>query len=250
MVCDYSQRLLNDLLINTEIPKNRILFLHVKISSLKSESSSDYIQLTQQIIKTMNLLYTPKTILIPTFTYSFTKTGVYHKQFSKSEVGRFSEEARKATTNRTNDPIFNVVDIKSYLSGIDFDYTEAFGERSLFHYLNEEDCIVINIGLDELISTQLHYIERINNVPYRYNKTFHGVIYFNENEWESLQYKYFVRDLGKNVKWNRKKIKDYLVKQDALFFRTVNGVEVNWISAKTMNYLISKKLNEDNYFLL
>ncbi|NLC72725.1 MAG: hypothetical protein GX684_03005 [Ruminococcaceae bacterium] len=182
---DYVESCVFDLLKQLNIPKKRIIFLHVKLRNFKKRVNASYEILSKAIITVFEDLFNPKTILVPTFTYSFTKSGIYHRAFSKSEVGRFSEE--KFAPYRTRNPIFSVVDVHNYLSNFEneINFNTAFDENSLFHFLDEEDCIIVNFGLEKLISTQLHYVERQMNVSYRYDKIFEGVVYHDEFNCEN-----------------------------------------------------------------
>jgi aminoglycoside N3'-acetyltransferase len=248
----FAKKYLNSYFKDAILPKNKILFLHARIKPLKEQTGLGYKDLANLVIEILEKLYQPKTILIPSFTYSFTKSGIYHKDYSKSEVGRFSEEARSIGFYRTPDPIFSVLDTNNYLAvlGAKIDYTTAFDKNSLFDHLHDEDCLIINLGLNELVSTQLHYIESKNQVSYRYNKYFGGVVYNSKAHWETINYKYYVRDLKKDPQWDRKIIKDYLIENHALQIFDKNNIELNWINAKTMSKLISIALKNDEHFML
>ena len=234
------------------IPQKRIIFLHVKLRNLKNRVDASYQLLSRTLLNVMEKLYNPKTILVPTFTYSFKKSGVFHRLFSKSEVGRFSEEIRQFASYRTPDPIFSVLDIYNYLSPLekDIDYNTAFEKNSLFHLLDEEDCIIVNIGIEELISTQLHYIERQNNVSYRYNETFDGVVYYDEASWKKVKYLYYFRDAKVYPIWNRRTIKNYLMESNVLHTSSNDNIEVSWITAKSKSKAVSDALAKDECFLI
>ena len=79
--------MLKQLIQNLALAQNEILFIHIRLKGL-SESFS-YKEQARQIIGYLEEFYKPKTILIPTFTYSFTKTGIYDRVNTSSEVGRF-----------------------------------------------------------------------------------------------------------------------------------------------------------------
>jgi len=241
-----------DLLKHANLPENKIIILHAKLKDFKEITGASYADLSKAILNTLDSLFSPVTILVPSFTYTFTKSGIYHKQFSKSEVGRFSEEVRCFAPYRTPDPIFNLLDTKNYLPSKagDIDYRTAFDRNSLFEFLDREDSIIVNLGLDHLVSTQLHYIERCNRVSYRYDKFFTGVIYYDEVNWEHINYKYYVRNLEKDPKWNRNKIKEFLIQSGALHCVSKNNIELSWITAQSKNRLISKELRKDEMFLI
>ena len=111
------------LLKNLNIPANCIIVLHIRLKDLeiklelnKKNRTILYQELSSSIISLIKNLFCPKTIIIPTFTYCFTKTGIYNRLETISEVGRFGEEIRLMyKENRTCDPIFSVIDIDNYL---------------------------------------------------------------------------------------------------------------------------------------
>lgn len=249
---EYLKQWLSDL----DVPANRIVFPHVRLKGLANHEdirTEDYRSLTKLLLDVIEDEFVPQTVLVPTFTYSFTNSGVYHRTFSQSEVGRFSEEVRRdADVYRTPDPVFNVVDTGEYLSTLtDIDYTEAFGPDSLYAHLDEQDAIILNIDLNRpIISTQLHYIERINDVPYRYDKEFEGVMYETPESFQEIEYTYFVRDLDRDPQWDREHIRTYLSDHDGLSIETKEGLDATAISAQTKRELITKQLREQPEFLL
>ena len=55
--------------------------------------------------------------------------------------------------------------------------TKAYGNESIWYYLDNKEHYILNINLhEEIISTQLHYLEFIHSVPYRYKKFFNGYL--------------------------------------------------------------------------
>jgi aminoglycoside 3-N-acetyltransferase len=235
-----------------ELPHDRILFLHVRLKGLIGPKD-DYGQASRELIEKIVQEAKPKSILVPTYSYSFTKTGVFHRIYSRSEVGRFSEELRLAHGHtRTPEPIFSVVEpIGQYLSQItNLSHTEAFGAQSIFSFLERENAIAININLNKFISTQLHYLEHLNKVPYRYDKIFQGVVYYNETRYEAVRYKYYVRSLTENLQWDRPRIASDL--EDAEILRVIrgNGMELNWLNVQDLRGFISRRLAENPLYLL
>lgn len=238
---------------SVNIPKKRIIFLHCSLRNLKLLLEQSYKDISKAILISLISLFEPKTILVPAFTYSFTKTGLYHRIFSKSEVGRFSEEVRCCLANyRTPDPIFSVLDISDFLlkNEKEIDYTTAFGRNSMFDFLNEDDGIILNFNLEEIVSTQLHYAEKVNEVSYRYDKVFNGVIYYDEYNWKKIKYKYFVRDLDHNPKWNREKIENYLISTGVLQTHIKDDIKISWFSSKSMLKAINTQLKKNQFFLI
>jgi hypothetical protein len=99
--------------------------------------------------KFLDELYSPLGILVPAFTYSFTKTGIYDRANTPSEVGRFGEEIRLAfpPAQRTMNPVFSVIDCHSILKSDELSEDTAFGRHSLWNHLNEIGHICVNVNL-------------------------------------------------------------------------------------------------------
>lgn len=232
------------------LPKNEILFLHIKLKGIADDIP--YRELSNQIIQLLEELYSPKTILVPTFTYSFTKQGVFNRMSSPSEVGRFSEEIRKLYDykHRTLNPVFNVLDTNNYFENSELKDESAFGEDSLLHLLHKLGHVVVNINVDELISTYLHYLEYAYNVPYRFVKKFPGEVIISEEDKKAVNYQYYVRDLKEDPSWDREKIKRTLLEEGGLQFFDFNEFQVMWSHSREMEKILGPKLEADGNFLL
>ena len=117
------------------------------------------------------------TIVLPSFSYSFCHGEVYNPETTGSDCGMLTEYALKQPdTIRSLDPNFSVVSWGK-LAGF---YTEnasheSFGADSFWaRFLGTGGklvCMNFDCG-----STFVHFAERANNVPYRYNKAFNGII--------------------------------------------------------------------------
>tara|TARA_Y100001935_G_C17186212_1_gene447721 strand:+ start:66 stop:833 length:768 start_codon:yes stop_codon:yes gene_type:complete len=235
---------------NIELSNNSIIVVHARIKSLYQmfDKVYSYSDITESIIDYFIKTYKPKTVLIPCYTYSFTQSGIYHNTHSKSEVGRFSEEARLLGYPRTNDPIFSFLDVNNFLRGKKIDYTIAFGDGSIFEYFHKEDAIILNIDLDSFIATQRHYVEHFYDVDYRYNKYFSGVIYSNDVDYKHVNYKYYVRDLDKQTNGNLKKINDDLKKEAILKTHYNNDLKISWLKCRPYLEFFKLKMEADNNY--
>jgi aminoglycoside 3-N-acetyltransferase len=242
--------MLKNLLNGLDIPKGEILFLHVKLKGISSKLP--YSDISKNIINLLNEYYEPKTILVPTFTYSFTKTGIFNKSNTPSEVGRFSEEIRISYSAefRTSNPVFNLIDTNNFFKSWDIDHSSAFAKNSHLDLLSKEGYVILNINLPELINTHLHYLEYKNRVPYRFVKFFQGDIVHEDNSVEKISYHYYVRDLDIDTAWRREKIKDFLIKNKILKEKFFKNIGVNWMNTKELDKYIDCELNENKQFLI
>jgi len=235
------------------IPYCEHVLLHVKIRNLLENFSGaiDYSTLSMMLLEAVRER-SPKSIVIPVFTYSFTKKRSFSVTASLSEVGRFSEEIRKLypATQRSLDPVFSVMDTgNNVFKGNEWN-TEAFGESSIWKFWDDCDGVIVNIDLPQIVSTQLHFIEKAACVPYRYNKKFKGVVSSVAENNIILEYQYFVRNLEQNPKWDRKRIERTLHQEGVLHYALWEGLPVRWFKAKQMRQVLQPLIEQNPTYLL
>ena len=232
------------------LPSGQHIFVHAKIKNF-SKNFPSYrdasLKLLDFLLKTK-----PKSIVIPTFTYSFTKTKLFSQKDSVSEVGRFSEEIRKSTnfSNRTLDPIFSILDLLNYGFNKNEIIKESFGVNSVFSDFEKLNGIVINFDLDQIVSSQIHYFEKKFRIKYRSNKKFTGEILFNKKEKFKVEYTFFCRNLEKNYFWNRKKVKNDLIDSKILKENVLDDYKIDWFYTQELGNFLNKKIKENEKYLL
>ncbi|MBS3138117.1 AAC(3) family N-acetyltransferase [Candidatus Woesearchaeota archaeon] len=142
------------------------------------------------------------TVVMPTFTFSFCKTGIYDSEKTVSEAGLLSEVFRKRQgVIRSSHPIYSVAiwgKNKDYF--LDADTTTCFGDDGIFgrvHKKGDVKILFIGIGADGL--SQIHYVEELLKVPYRYMKRFLG-----KSNGNSVEVDFYVRDLENEAELDMK----------------------------------------------
>jgi aminoglycoside 3-N-acetyltransferase len=142
-------------------------------------------------------------LVMPTFSYSFCEREVFDVDRTPSRVGALTELFRHASgVRRTADPIFSM----AALGATDANWDELFvpgdldclGARSMFGYLGEINAKFLFFGIGLEHCTFVHHIERRLNVPYRYMKTFSGIVQWNGRR-QPVDAHYFVRYLDGSV---------------------------------------------------
>jgi aminoglycoside 3-N-acetyltransferase len=244
--------LISKIFDNLYLPKNKIIVLHAKIKPIYRELDGNYSysDISKHIIKYLNKYYDPISLLIPSYTYSFTKSGIYHKLYSKSETGRFSEEVRKMGHFRTPDPIFSFIDTNGYFSKTKVNHKIAFGKGSIFEHLHNMDAVILNIGLDKFIATQRHYAEFKFDVDYRFDKYFPGTIYYNEKDYEDINYEYYVRDLDIPTDGNLLKITTELIQENVLNVHEERNLKLFWLTCQPYMDFFEPRMKQDlNYMI-
>ena len=244
---------LRQLLSRLVLPHNEILYLHVQLKGLVGLTSGySYTDVTQNLINSLNSLYKPKAILVPTFTYSFTKKGVYDRVNTASEVGRFSEEVRTIYSHhkRTMNPVFSVVDITGLTDQMDLKEDTAFGVGSLMHTLHEIGYITVNINTPQLISTYFHYLEAHYELDYRFSKFFSGKVSKDGKNFERINYEYYVRNTHLDTSWRRDKIQSFLLESNTLHVSDQDNKRLSWFSSYDVNRTLGTKLLNEPHFMI
>jgi aminoglycoside 3-N-acetyltransferase len=170
----------------------------------------------------LEVLGSEGTLLTPTFTYSFCKGEVYNPTSTPSTIGLYSEEFRKRPDAlRSPHPIFSVAAIGKRAEEVTQNIGKnSFGVGSVYDKLHHiENSKYIVVGVPYWVCTQVHYVERLLEVPYRYVKNFSGVINIGGNEFEE-SYEYYVRYLDRDVNTTFDKIEKHLI--DNGFLRKVS----------------------------
>lgn len=191
---------------------------------------------------------TKGTLLVPTFTYSFCKTGIYNKKTTKSEVGIFTEFYRnKKIDFRSNHPIFSFVSsgkLKKFF--INRNSNSSTGRGSLFEKFYKKNGKILLFGVGIHTCTFLHYIEQINKVPYRYSKYF-----FSKKNKRSFEF--YVRRTDTHFFYNPNKyskLETTLEKSEILKKIKNNKIMVKSVVSKSLFNFIKEKLKKNIFFII
>jgi aminoglycoside 3-N-acetyltransferase len=172
------------------------------------------------------------TLVVPAFSYSFTKDETFDVLSSPSTVGAFSEQFRLIhPNNRSKHPIFSVTAIGRYENEfINSCVTDCFGEHTCFQLLHKLNGKLMNLGCD-LMLTYTHYCEQVFGVSYRYFKNFRGFIVDSGNKYP-LTTRYFVGERGISYSLNLERLKRLLCSRNELSIVSFGRVAAYSVSAK------------------
>src|SRR3989338_1633854 len=168
------------------IKKGDILFVHSDISAFGKLSTLDAAFLLKTLIDTLKeSVGSAGTIIMPTFTYSFTENKPYDMANSKSKVGILTEYFRKLPdVGRTTHADHSVAVWGKYKSELLRIGKDTFGNDSIFGKLHKLNGKIIFFGAPFQSCTFVHYIEQMHGVPYRYMKKIRGKIVDSDKEYE------------------------------------------------------------------
>jgi aminoglycoside 3-N-acetyltransferase len=118
------------------------------------------------------------TLIVPTFTYSFSNNQTFDFENSPSTCGVFTEFIRKhPEASRSCDPAVSVAALgaQAKLLTENAPQNSYDSEKSFFARFCKSHGKVCNLNFDAG-STFVHFVERELKVPYRFDKTFSGKI--------------------------------------------------------------------------
>jgi aminoglycoside 3-N-acetyltransferase len=145
-------------------------------------------------------------MIMPAFNYDFSKTKLMDVRATPGQVGVLNEYFRKNCADwRTAVPVFSFAGTGAKPACEVEGVVNPLGSRSLLALFDREGTLVAHYGSRMGHTTFLHYIEEIRDVPYRYNKQFHGDMVFEDGRKEAVIVEYKVRPLdGQTViDWDR-----------------------------------------------
>lgn len=133
------------------------------------------------------------TLVVPTFTFSFCNKEVFDIRSSKTSMGALAEYIRtRPEAKRSLDPLLSMVVIGKQNHIFDGD----LGENSLgvgsgydrLHHTDDVKFLCFGSDFSEHF-TYVHYVEKMLEVPYRFDQGFQGtIIDWNGNVYEDTHY--------------------------------------------------------------
>ncbi|MFZ0035367.1 MAG: AAC(3) family N-acetyltransferase [Sedimentisphaerales bacterium] len=193
-------------------------------------------------------------IIIPTYSYSYTKNEDYDILHTPSEIGVVTEYLRnKFAAKRTVDALFSYLVFAGRISDKHFevkDY-EPFGDESLIGELFAKDGYVGSIGGVLSYITEVHFLERKLGVSYRYNKSFTGTIIDYSGRKHKQEIVFFCRKPDCGLRPNLLRLEKDM-KQDGLveiFKADGYEFELEAVKIKILYEYIERKIKEDHFYL-
>jgi len=198
----------------------------------------------------INFIDEKGTIIIPSFSYSFTKNEDFDVHNTPSDLGAFSEAFRGLSgVLRSKNPNFSVCSIGKYAKEYsNSSIYDCFGKNTAFDLMQKHNAKIVCLGCDFSRITFVHYLEQEIEVPYRYLKTFSGIIK-DEERIEKINNTYYVRDLSFESQGELTSVKDLSHQKGLLGIERYGRFPVLSINTNDF-YLVAKEiLSQDPYGL-
>jgi aminoglycoside N3'-acetyltransferase len=222
--------------------KEDVVFVHIGLSDIKTAlQRNPYDAIIQKLDENF------ESVLAPGFTRSFRETGVFDIDEMPPELGAFSSLFFEEATYRTPDPLHSILVDGAYrFDGCTF--RDTFGPDGCYGQLSADNVLCLNIGTPWLVSTQLHYIERVCDVPYAKTVKINGEFRTNgtteqitQKNYQKNKYLYF---------WNRRGIRDDMISADVMDHYSLNGLNIMGFRAGDMRAFLEDKIDQDPYYLV
>lgn len=191
-----------------------------------------------------------KNIIMPTFSFSFCAKEDFDIQNTKSPMGILSEYFRKLQdTRRTLDPLMSCS-----IRGEDEDLfnisKQSCGSGSLFDKLHHKKDVKFLFFGNRVCDcfTYSHYIERMLEVPYRYDKVFEGNIILEDASYKDsfiLPVRYANVEAFKDDTLNKTLDKHNAIKEIKL-----GQSQIQIVNEKESYQIISEAISSDIDFML
>ncbi len=193
------------------------------------------------------------TLVMPAFTYSFTKEEAFDICNTPSAVGMVTERFRtQPGVLRTADPIFSFTCRGPHAQELcALPVKECFGAESVFAALHRLNAHVIDLGCSMSHGgTFVHYIETAHGVDYRYKKEFSGTIVLPSGETSECSVVYNVRDLTRRSDADLRRLQKRLADEGKLRTAEVGRSRIIAVTTNDLFDTAWKILDEDPVSLI
>ncbi len=240
-------------IVKKTIEKNNcnLLFIHsdiLKGFEIKYKNRSQFLE---DSYKLLTDLQKNISIWMPAFNYDFSITKYFSLEGSDSQVGILSNFFRKHKAQwRTQVPIFSISG-----TGVEPEYCKGyeinpFDETSVFHRMVELNATIMFYGASFDSVTFSHHCEYICQIPYRYYKTFKGIIVDLEDNQHKVALKYLVRPLGFLSIYDMNRVRKDLEKNGVLQRFEAGETRILLVNAKELRDFVVGKMRENKFYLL
>tara|TARA_Y100000310_G_C20627704_1_gene786887 strand:+ start:288 stop:1055 length:768 start_codon:yes stop_codon:yes gene_type:complete len=228
------------------ISERDTIFMHSNILAFGRIATDTTLQ---SLINEIKTVVSSGDILMPTYTYSFTKDEIYDVENTPSRVGSLTNYFRKLpSVYRTLDPIFSVA-VLGDDKYMECDDKDCFGENSIYSELLKSKAKIVMFGSEFSRSlTFLHFVEQQFGVYYRKLKKFHGKKKINNKIFED--YCYFYAREPRNIVVNLDRLEQHLINKDLLKTIEIGYGRISTIDINELyNQCIVLLQKDQNFFL-
>ena len=193
------------------------------------------------------------TIIMPAFSFEYTKKQQWRAADSESRMGALTEYFRKnEAIGRTIHPFHSVSFKGKYASKLLLcNCSSSFGPGSPFELLCEMEAFNLSLGADYIGgTTYMHYTEELAQVPYRFYKSFPGEVLDQKGQLVDKPFRMYVRIITDNYEYENdwSKVFSELI-QDGYFDHQKLGLaQIIKSDIKKSHHAFYKKILANPYY--
>ena len=194
--------------------------------------------------------YKGDNVWFPAFNYDFPKSGIFVPEEDNIKTGAINSAVhRLAYTKRTPNPIFSHVGVgDSFSTQTVYKYCE-FSKESDFYKIYQSNGIINLLGCGVESLTFIHLAEEICKVPYRYYKTFKGIV-TNKGQTLNTSITYRVRPQNVYFQYDWEKLSSDLKRQGILQESNFLGFAALRMSSRDLYGFLIDSIESNPYYLL
>lgn len=193
--------------------------------------------------KELHDLASGRTLVVPTYDYSFTASGQFDMRKKTTDLGALSKEVlNRQEWQREPTPVFSHSAFEESITPT----RTPFSANSFFALLQNSDSRIYLLGVDVSRMTFIHYVESRNAIPYRYQKTFSGSVVSNEFKFDT-SVSFHVRPKSGIVSYDFLKLASSLI--NAKVMKVIGSRSTVLVPSDALEF-ISSRLEEDPLWLL
>lgn len=227
------------------------LFLHsdVMFGKVGKEfSRKEYLDSLYRVFERLGVRH----LIVPVFTYSFCNNEVFNVAKSRTTMGAFNEFIRKKEGRyRTMDPLLSLSVPKSLENRFSEVSSHSLGKGSgldILHHLDRVKFLFFGARMGNCF-TYVHYVEKMKEVPYRFDLAFEGTIVDERGEHIPKTQSIHTACGGVRVA-EYYYFEDYLEEKGLLRKKKLGDKFVSCISERDAYREISNKLDQDIHYFL
>ncbi|NJO67748.1 MAG: AAC(3) family N-acetyltransferase [Rhodospirillales bacterium] len=180
-----------------------------------------------------DLLGEEGTLVMPTFTYSFSRGEIFDLQCSASAMGPASEAFRcRPEVRRSANPMFSVAARGRHAAAFaEADADDCFGVDTAFGVLHALNGTILNLGANFSRLAFIHYVEQTAEVDYRVFRQFSGIVEEADGTQWPAEVRSFVRHPRRPDGFNYPRLRGWLSEKAMLATAKMGQMELLAIKA-------------------
>ena len=235
--------------------KDCLASIHIDAAGLirLSERNDDHLKNFNQLILRAESL--GGNIMIPTFSYTYPQNIPFNLLETPSEVGIVTEYVRKKNPlKRTADGMFSYLLFNNDPNSRYFDMKdyEIFGNDSLIGELFNSNGYICCIGnVFHNAPTEVHFLERLLNVPYRFDKIMSGEFIDKQGNFAKQNLLFYCRNLDYKMFSDMTRLETVLRKNNYIEYWKVNDLDfvIEAVRMKKIFEVIKTEIEKTPMFL-